>query len=31
MGDEHVNALNTNAAQKGEVNEKHQNVAKSIM
>jgi hypothetical protein len=31
MGDELVNAPNTNAAQRGEVNEKHQYVAKPIV
>jgi hypothetical protein len=31
MGDEPVNAPNMDAAQKGEVNEQHQNVAKPIM
>ncbi len=31
MGDEPVNAPNMDAAQKGEVNEQHQNVVKLIM
>jgi hypothetical protein len=31
MGDERVNAPHTNATQKGEVNEQHQNVTKPIV
>ncbi len=31
MGDEHVNAKNTNATQKGKVNEQHQNVAELVV
>ncbi len=31
MGDEHVNAPNTNVAQRGEVNEQHQNVVEPIV
>jgi hypothetical protein len=31
MGDEHVNAPNTDATQRGEVNEQHQNVTKPIV
>ncbi len=30
-GDEHVNAPNMDVAQKGNVNEQHQNVAKLVM
>ncbi len=30
-GDEHVNAPNMDVAQKGKVNEQHQNVAKLVM
>jgi hypothetical protein len=31
MGDELVNAPNTDVAQRGKVNEKHQNVAEPVM
>jgi hypothetical protein len=31
MGNKHVNAPNTNVAQRGEANEQHQNVAESVV
>jgi hypothetical protein len=31
IGNEHVNAPNTNAAQRGEANEQHQNVVESVV
>jgi hypothetical protein len=31
VGNEHVNAPNTDVAQRGEVNEKHQNVVNSVV
>jgi hypothetical protein len=31
MGDEFVNAPNTNATQRGKVNEQHQNVVELVM
>jgi hypothetical protein len=31
MGDEPMNATNTNVAQRGEVNEHHQNVIKPVL
>jgi hypothetical protein len=31
MGNEHVNALNTDATHRGEINEQHQNVVEPIV